>query len=693
MTVRTVARRPSVAEGYLSLGAGARLSVAAGAGLALPTDYEVDGVSAGELLSRATGRIPDGDIAVLGAPASIRANQGVEVASPPGALGATLADAGIATAVVGVHDRPSSALAGGTLERPAALAVMTDELVVATGAIEPDDLLVADPSGPFGVWSDPDAVVSATAAALETARVAVVDPGDLHRVAAFRSSAMPGLANRMRDVALARTDRILAQILERMGDDTLVYVVSVTPRGGAFRLTPVYAVGPGVPADSWITSASTKRTGLSALTDVAPTVIDALGVEVPAQFPGTPLRYEQGPVDTSLLLRYDRETNIRERTYYPQAQWFIIVQAVLYGVIALAVNRNRQVGATGAVLRWGVLAVASYPVSTFVVKALPWATTGPIALPAVLAVALAATIATLASRRRGHVLAGFDVVLALTVGVIILDMATGTRLNISSWLGYSLHSAGRFYGLPNSTFAVLGSATIVLAVTWVARAGRRREALAAAGALFAVVAIANGLPFLGGNVGSILTFVPVFALTWWALSGRRIRLRTLVIAGGATLVVLAAIAGIDLSRPAAERAHLGRFAAQVLDEGFGPIIDTYLRKQAANFRIFRVSIWTWMIPIVAAFVLYVLVWGRGWERLLPPRSAFRIGAVSVVSAALLGFAANDSGPIVIALFFVYLLPFLALLALDPSRDRVVILRAPPPGSVAGPSSTLAARRP
>jgi hypothetical protein len=690
MTIRTVARRPSLAEGYLSFGGGARLRVAAGAGLAVPADAEVDGLSAAELLSRATGTFPRGDIVVLGAPASVLANQGAEVASPPGALGATLNAAGVDTAVVGVHDRPDSPLGGGIVERPAALAAMTDDLSVAAGDVDPERLLVADPDGPFGVWSDSAAMVTAVEAAFEEARVVFADPGDLYRAAAFRPSTLPETADEVRTIALVRTDRLVGELVDRYADDTLIYVVSLTPRGGAFRLTPVYAVGPGVPAGSWITSASTKRTGLSALTDMAPTVLEALGLETPSQFPGTALRYEAGPVDEQMLLRYDRETNIRERTYYPQAQWFIIVQAALYGAIVLAVSRNRQGGATGSVLRWFILAVASYPVATFVVKAMPWATSGPLVLPTILAVATSVLIATVAARRRGHPLAGFDVVLLVTVAVILFDMATGTRLNISSWLGYSLHSAGRFYGLPNSTFAVLGSATIMLAVTWMARAGRRREALAAVGALFAVVAIANGLPFLGGNVGSILTFVPVFALTWWALSGRRIRLGTLVVAGAAAVIVLVAIAGIDLSRPAANRAHLGRFAAQVLDEGFGPLIDTYLRKQAANFRIFRVSIWTWMIPIVAAFVLYLLAWGRGWERLLPPRSPLRIGAVSVVSAALLGFAANDSGPIVIALFFVYLLPFLALLALDPSRDRATVLRAPAPGVARGPAPTARA---
>ena len=36
--------------------------------------------------------------------------------------------------------------------------------------------------------------------------------------------------------------------------------------------------------------------------------------------------------------------------------------------------------------------------------------------------------------------------------VIGIDCVTGTWLHVNSWLGYSLHSAGRFYGVPNTTF-------------------------------------------------------------------------------------------------------------------------------------------------------------------------------------------------------------------------------------------------
>jgi hypothetical protein len=611
MTIRTISRRPSIAEGYLSLGAGARLRAAVGANLALATDAEIDGTSVAELVALATGVRPDGAIAVVGAPPTIRANQGVEVASDPGALADALAEAGVSAAVVGVNDRPETIGGPGSIERPAALAAMTSALDVSAGSVDAELLLMPDPNAAFGVRADPDAVVEAVASALDTAGLVVVDPGDLHRAAAYRSSTLPGVADDMRSEALARTDALLGAVIEAAGPDTLVFVVSVSPRGGGFRLTPVYAIGPGVEPGSWITSPSTKRTGLSALTDLAPTVVEALVGSAPTGFPGNPLRYEPGPVDADFLLRYDRETNIRERTYFAQAQMFIVAQALVYAGVALVVSRRRERTLAGAAARWFVLAVASYPAATFIVKAIPWATAGTVAVPAILAIATSALVATVASRRRGHALAGFDLILGLTVGVVVLDAATGTWLNVSSWLGYSLHSAGRFYGMPNTTFAVLGAATILLAASWVQHSRRRPEALASVVALFALVVLANGLPFLGGDVGGIVTFVPVFGLTFWALSGRRIQVRTLVVVGVATAAVFIAIAGIDLMRSEASRTHLGRFADQVLDEGLTPVIDTFLRKQAANFRIFRVSIWTWMIPVVAGFVLHLLVWGRG----------------------------------------------------------------------------------
>jgi hypothetical protein len=116
---------------------------------------------------------------------------------------------------------------------------------------------------------------------------------------------------------------------------------------------------------------------------------------------------------------------------------------------------------------------------------------------------------------------------------------------------------------------------------------------------------------------------------------------------------------------------------------------TAARKLSTNIRILGTSLWTWMVPIIAIFTIYLLVWERRWTALLPPGSALRAGAVGALATALLGFATNDSGVVVTALVFVYIGPYLTLLALEQERGDAVWLRPgvpdparPPPVPVA-----------
>jgi len=138
--------------------------------------------------------------------------------------------------------------------------------------------------------------------------------------------------------------------------------------------------------------------------------------------------------------------------------------------------------------------------------------------------------------------------------------------------------------------------------------------------------------------------------------------------------------------------HLGRFATRLSENGPSELTDTFLRKQSANFRILQVSTWAWMIPIAALFALYVLGWDRQGRDLLPAGSPVRAGAVAVTAGAMFGFLANDSGPQVIALFVVYLLPFITLLALDHQRGSPILLPpvSPAPGAPERPDIDVVA---
>ena len=671
MSVRTFEGRPSTAEGYTALGAGARLRGRVVGGLALAADAPYEGGTAAEALARRTGRAAPGEVAVLGGPAIIRLNTGKHLPSAPGALGQALREAGMRTAVVGNADNPSSRdPAAPAVYRPAALAAMTDSLTVDRGAVSRTDLLLRDPDAPWGVRADPARVLAAARAALAESQLVVVDPGDLDRATAHRRIALDRAGEEQWDRAVRRTDALLGRLVADLPPRTTLLVVAPAPPSDGWHLMPTVLAGTAE-GSGYLHSPSTKRKGVVTITDVAPTVLDQLGVAVPAEMIGHPLRFHAGRPDIGDLRIIDRDAGYRERVAYPVTLTFIIVQAALYLLTMLAFSRRGGVGGVGPALRWIVLAIAAFPVSSFLLRLVPDVPRlGSAGVLVLLAIDLAIVAAV--QRARRHRLSPLAWVLGLTVAVIAIDTATGVHMQTSSLLGYSLHIAARFYGLGNAAFAVLAVCALLLAAIHVQFAPRPREALLAAGCLLALVVLVDGAPSLGDDVGGIITLVPAFGLTVYVMAGRRLSWRAVAGVAALALLVLGAATVIDLLRPPEARTHLGRLVSDVQSDGNEVFLTTVVRKLSTNVRILGSSIWTWILPIIAIFTIYLLVWERRWQDLLPARSPLRAGAVGALATGLLGFAVNDSGVIVAALVFVYIGPFLTLLALEQERERPAV---------------------
>lgn len=667
-SVRTLSPRPNVTEGYATLGAGTRVAAEDVGGFAFDAESELEGGTAGQALSRRSGRAVDGEVAVVGGPATRKLNNGRYLTSHPGALADALHRAGRKTAVVGNADTGYSLGERASLLRPAAVAVMDGGGSVDVGAVS-RDLLRPDPQAPFGYSADREEVLAEVERALTLADVVLVDAGDVDRAAEFAPLASVAVGDEARRRSLRTTDELLAEVVERVPEDALLLVVSVVPPTREWHLTPTVLVGTGVP-HGYLHSPSTRRAGVITLTDLAPTVLAALDVPEPDGMIGFPLRYRPGDVDLDRFRTLDRDAAYREGIYLPLTLTYIILQALLYLLAIVAFGRLGGAGRARRPLRAMVLGIAAYPLATFLFRAIPnVAELG--ALGVVVLVAIDVAIVAIAGRARRHPLSPLAWILGATVALLALDVATGARLQTSSLLGYSLHTAARFTGFGNTAFAALASTTVLLGAIHVAYAPRRREAVLATACLFAFVVILDGAPSLGSDVGGILTLVPVFGLTLLVLSGRRVGARALVVAGGVTLIALALATGIDLLRPASTRTHLGRLAADVGADGLGVFTTTASRKLAVNFRSYR-SPWSWTVVIVAVYMLYVLGWARGWKELLPPGSAVRAGVVGALAAGLIGYAVNDSGVVVTAVVFVYLGPFLTMLALARERSAAVV---------------------
>ena len=657
MNVRTVSDHPSVGEGYATLGAGSRVRA---------SDAADEAIVSG-------GRI------VVPAAAGLRAEAGRHVATLPGTLGDALHAAGRRTAVVGNSDL-APGLAGPApvghpnQARPAAVALMDRNGVVDGGTIEPAALLAPQDTAPYRHAADYAAVEARTRDALAGADVVLVDPGDLDRSAAVgRIEAADAYVERSRAAALTGVDALLGRLAANLPPGTLLLVVSVTPPGQDWRLAPVVAAGAGVVPGS-LYSPSTRRLGLVTLTDLAPTVLSALGAPVPGELTGQPLRYTPraaGSAGVARLSRLDRDAAWRGRVWLLVTIGVVAVQVVLWLVTAASLAR----GASWPPRPWfraGAVAVAAFPLTALLVRALPFVPPmGGLGIAVLVALDLA--VAALASRARRSAVAPLAWIFGATVAMYLVDVGTGARLQLAGILGYSPQSASRFFGVGNAAFAVLGAAAVLVAAMHVGHAPRRREAVVGSAAVLALVAYVDGAPFLGADVGGLLAAVAVFVLAVVALTGRRLTWRRAVLAGMASAAVLGLATLADLLRPAADRTHLGRLASDTLHNGDGGLRDVVARKVEVNLTGAGQSFWTVIVLVVAVALVPILLRSSWSRRLLPPGSTARVGAVAALAIGLLGFVVNDSGVIVIGLALVALGPFLALLALADAPGHPVLL--------------------
>ncbi|MFN2586538.1 MAG: hypothetical protein ABR613_00270 [Actinomycetota bacterium] len=653
VSVRTNTARTTYAAGFATLGAGTRLDAPKSAGLAsrpapdraeLERHVRVAGVDAIRELAGEAGY----------------------GTARPGALAAALTDrpvVAIGSSSLG-FDPPSPVGA----DRPVLLTAMDDEGLVDAAAVGPG-LLRPDAGAPFGVRTDVDAVADVAAQALEDpCAVLVLDPGDLVRADTLSLLRRDPLAVE-RAAALMSADAQLGAVAELLDDDDLLLVVTVTsPRSDdATHLGIAAARGPGFPAGGRLESASTRKAGLVTLPDVAPAILAHLGVDRPAWMLGRAWFGEPARGDLiAEAVDLDEESVFSYGVQPGVATGFVVAQVAAYVVLlALFALRRRGSavprGVPATALEVAALAVAAFPLASYLAGAgmtHELGTGGFVALLLAVDAALVGVSFALARAPLGRLLA----IAGGTLLVLVGDLALGERLQLNAVFGNSPIVAGRFAGLGNLAFSILGASALVTATVLVHTRRRSTGALAAAAAIFAGTVFVDGAPSLGSDVGGVIALVPGFALTWMLLSGRRVTVRAAVVAATAGVLALGLFVVADLARPEESRTHLARLVENVGDEGFGVFADTVERKVKTNLRIFGSTIWTYLVP-PALLLLGVLVRkppGR-WQQLAERFPAVRSGLIGGLVLALLGGAVNDSGIVVPAMFLSWLVP-LALVA-------------------------------
>ena len=457
----------------------------------------------------------------------------------------------------------------------------------------------------------------------------------------------PGLLRRtLREAGaqswFAETGRLSLDRLPQEGSYDLLIAIA-RPTGDSDQPLPIGIEGPGF--DGNLTSDSTRMDGYVLSTDVAPTILGALGIEVPSQMSGQPIRAEGSADPAAVESLVERMDVISSRRGPVIGLNVVIWLAALLLVTLLSRGRLARAG-----VRLTGLTVVYLPLVLLLGAALEPGETAERLLVLLCAPLLAGVSLLLLKGYRGLAVAS-----AATVLAYALDVVAGSPLTSLSLLGPNPGLGVRFYGIGNELEALL--AVLVVAGTGATLTGFARSASArAAAGVFVAVGLIAAFVFaagrFGADVGAAIVFPVGAAVAAMSIAGHGRRTAVLTVIA-APLVVLALLALIDLLSGA--NAHLTR---SVLDAGgLGNLADVAQRRLQLSAHSFGRPVLLAFLPVVLAIAVAGYLRRGSLRAWLEGTPAMRAGLLGALAATVIGTLANDSGALLLEIGTAYLLVF------------------------------------
>ena len=421
-------------------------------------------------------------------------------------------------------------------------------------------------------------------------------------------------------------------------------VVAGISDDSAPHLRLLVVCGPGF-RSGLLVSPSTRQRGLALLPDLPVSVLHWLGRPVPPAAAGQVLhRASRSSLAAALSGLIGQDT--AAQVYRGTVPRFFLIAGLGYVAlfVAIAVFPWGRGGARGrrrrAVARAAGLWAASVPAGSFLASLVPWWTRPH---PALLLYAMTVVwaLAIAAAARSGpwrrDPLGPPGLVAAVTLGVIALNVMTGSHLQMGTPFGLSALVAGRFYGIGNNAVEIYAASGLLLAAwlggTALCRGGpgARRRAVLVMAAVAVVSVVAAGWPGFGAKVGGTIAMGPGFVLLIAAAAGVRITVQRGLLAAVSGVAVMVVFAIASYALPGTAHSDIGAFTGQVLHGG---ATGTLHRKISSNLGSLTESLWIVLIPVVLA-----AIWLTG----------------------VLGWFAEDSGVTVPAAGFPLVLPLLIVI--------------------------------
>lgn len=665
----------AIVKGALLLSAGAGVTIDPTSLEAYSSDEYTEGGLAATEFSRLSGASPSGDqVVFLGVPRQRFANRDLSTPGAVGTLGQAVRDAGGATVGAGNSD-PGLSLSDIMRVRPAGMIAMDAAGRTMFGDVSARTL-DTDPTRPFGVRTDvakllsayTKAMSSATRASSSGAIFAVIDPGDLSRVAASASDASTQVVAAQHATALRELDKVVSRVAAALGPQDTIMVVSLAApevEGEPPGLVPAVLKGPGL-SGGVATASSTHRPGIVTFMDIGATTLAALGAKAPSSMPGAVI----GSTSAGATLE-DRVATLDEynRTSVAvEVVRFSVVNAYISLVVGILVLCTFLVvgGVGGVTGRWGrilrslLLLTLAVPVaSTVGFLVWRWPPTAGAVTSLLIGVALLLWAAVLLVSRDDHSGVRIAVFGLGTTAVVLVDQWVGAPLSQTGFFSYSPLFGARFYGMGNESAALILGASIIGAGVlldilrdkpWIGAA--KKWGVPVLGVLMVVTSAA---PMFGANVGVAIWGTVGYGVFWALINGRKVlSWKTAGVVLLLVVLLVAALSAIDLLGSPGRETHLGKALQSAGVGGVGALWTIIMRKADTNFRVLTRTNWTYLLVGIMGTLIYLRWKPRGeFKAMLERWPGYSAGLTASLVAGTVAYFTEDSGIIIPALIILY----------------------------------------
>lgn len=453
-----------------------------------------------------------------------------------------------------------------------------------------------------------------------------------------------GQSHRYRLVVVATSPgrdglRELRQIIHLRRSGQLVIATQTPPLAPILPLLPIAAAGLGENAGDPIDregrglrSDTTNLPNLVAGIDIAPTILDHLGIEIPDEMTGKVFRSEGERQPEELTPFRDRLDELGPRRNAALAFVFIgwLILFLAAGAIAGRERTYRRVR------RIGGLAVLWIPTVILVPAALG---NPSVELEYTLIAGLALLLGFLSDRFLPWPRASLvPAVVGLTT--ITVDLALGSHLITRSILGPNPGYGSRFYGIGNElkpALMVLLLAGLAAVLTGKPKSTRNAVTVLISGLVLGVVL---GSGRLGAGVGAAIIVASATAVAAIMMLPGRLSWKRVAILCAAPVAGLILLAGLDLATAGGQ----GHYTS-VLTGGSDGFLQDIQRRSTLAWQ----QLWNGNMPIVTAACLLAAGFAirnrgmfRPWAGPIWPAAL-----VGGLAGGLIGSVTEDSGPLLI----------------------------------------------